>query len=225
MSPDQPSPEDSREPPRRGTPGSNAAPRRVGSLVRTALLFYGLLLGVAWLIALWAGVSLLYLSPEAARAGLRPLRDPAVGFLTGALVVVLSHQLTERLPAGARLADALGAVLGRLSIPECLLLAAISGVAEEAFFRGLLQPFVGLLAASLIFGLAHFVPRRDLAPWALFAVIAGFVLGALFELTGNLVAPVVAHATINAVNLRLLSQRAVGRATAPRPPLLDDDAP
>jgi membrane protease YdiL (CAAX protease family) len=188
------------------------------------LIFYGLALGVAWLVALWAGVSLLYLSPDAARAGIRPVRDPAVGILAGALVILVSQQLTERIPAGARLADALGVLLGRLTIPECLLLAAVSGAAEEAFFRGLLQPFVGLVAASLIFGAAHFVPRRDLAPWALFAAAAGFVLGGLFELTGNLVAPVVAHATINAVNLRMLSRRSNGKARVSVARADDEDA-
>jgi membrane protease YdiL (CAAX protease family) len=188
------------------------------------VIFYGLLLGVAALVALWAGVSLLYLSPEAARAGIRPVRDPALGILAGVLVILVSAQLTERIPAGAKLADALGALLGRLSIPECLLLAAVSGVAEEAFFRGLLQPFLGLMAASLVFGAAHFVPRRDLAPWALFAAAAGFVLGALFELTGNLVAPVVAHATINAVDLRLLSRRGTGEARIPAARVGNEDA-
>jgi membrane protease YdiL (CAAX protease family) len=78
-------------------------------------------------------------------------------------------------------------------------------VAEEAFFRGALQPHVGLVAASLIFGLAHFAPRRDLLPWTAFSLGAGLLLGGLFEMTGNLLAPVAAHALINAVNLRFLS--------------------
>jgi hypothetical protein len=70
---------------------------------------------------------------------------------------------------------------------------------------------VGLVPASLIFGLAHFVPRRELAPWCLFAIAAGLLLGGLYEWTGNLVAPVVAHAGINAVNLRLRAARAAPR--------------
>ncbi len=36
---------------------------------------------------------------------------------------------------------------------------------------------------------------------------AGFLLGWLFEATGNLVAPVTTHVFVNAVNLRLLSLR------------------
>jgi hypothetical protein len=83
----------------------------------------------------------------------------------------------------------------------------VSGFAEEAFFRGALQPQVGLVIASLIFGVVHFVPRREFLPWTAFAIAAGFLFGWLFDTTGNLVAPVVAHASINAVNLWLLSNR------------------
>ena len=46
-----------------------------------------------------------------------------------------------------------------------------------------------------------------LQTWSVFAVAAGFLLGILFDATGNLVAPVTAHATINGVNLYLLSKR------------------
>jgi membrane protease YdiL (CAAX protease family) len=63
------------------------------------------------------------------------------------------------------------------------------------------------VAASLIFGLVHFIPRRELLPWTGFSVAAGFLLGALFEATGNLAAPVVAHALVNGVNLTLLVRR------------------
>jgi membrane protease YdiL (CAAX protease family) len=194
-------PEASREP----SPG-----RRRISLVRAAVVFYLLLLGAALLWAGLLGDSLLYLSPQAEVRGVRPLRDVGLGIVAGVLVILLSHQLTRRTRSGANLARSLGRLLGRLSLAECALLAAVSGVAEEAFFRGVLQPRIGLLAAALIFGLAHFVPRRELAPWALFAVAAGLLLGVLFESTGNLVAPVVAHASINAVNLRLLSNRYAG---------------
>jgi membrane protease YdiL (CAAX protease family) len=168
-------------------------------------------LGVALLWAGLSGDSLLYLSPEAEVRGVRPLRDVGLGIVAGVVVILLSDQLTRRTRSGEVLARALGQLLGRLTLAECVLLAAVSGVAEEAFFRGVLQPRIGLLAAALIFGLAHFVPRRELAPWALFALAAGLLLGILFESTGNLVAPVVAHASINAVNLRLLSERVAAR--------------
>ena len=98
-------------------------------------------------------------------------------------------------------------LLGKPSARECVALGLASGVAEEAFFRGALQPALGWLLASLIFGLVHFAPRRELLPWTGFALGAGMLLGGLFEWTGNLVAPIVAHVVINAVNLRRLVVR------------------
>ena len=193
-----------REPGRRPDPGPS---RQRISLVRSAIYFYAALLGAALLWSGLAGDSLLYLSLADADRGIRPLGDTGVGLVAAAVVILLSDQLTRRTRAGSDLARSLAQLLGRLSPAECVLLAAASGVAEEAFFRGALQPHVGLVAASLLFGLAHFVPRRELVPWSLFAVGAGLLLGVLFESTGNLVAPVVAHASINAVNLWLLSSR------------------
>ena len=173
--------------------------------MRLALVFYGLLLCAA---VLWTGLAerpLAFVDDAAARVGVLWPRDLAAGGLAAAVVILISQQITERTRFGARSARALGSVLGRLEWWHCLVLAAVSGVAEEAFFRGAVQPRFGLVAASLLFGLAHFAPRRDLLPWTLFSIAAGFLLGALFEATGNLVAPVVAHVGINAVNLRFLS--------------------
>jgi membrane protease YdiL (CAAX protease family) len=133
--------------------------------------------------------------------------DVGIGAVAGMGVIRLSRELTLRTRWGEALADALAGAIGRLSVGKCIVLALASGVSEEAFFRGALQPLVGLLAASVIFGLAHFAPRRDLWPWTLFAAATGLLMGLLFEWTGNLIAPTVAHVVINAVNLRLLALR------------------
>jgi membrane protease YdiL (CAAX protease family) len=98
----------------------------------------------------------------------------------------------------------LATALGPLGLKRALVLAVASGIAEEMFFRGALQPRVGLGIASVLFAAAHFLPRRILLPWTAFALIAGFILGGLFEWTGNLVAPVTAHIVVNAINLPLL---------------------
>lgn len=176
-------------------------------LVRTALVFYGLL-GVAALA--WTqleGRPLTFASRQAQQQGVHWLRDPALGLALGGALVLASRALTAASAAGRALADSLAALLGRPSPAACLVLAGVSGVAEEAFFRGALQPRIGLVAASLLFGLAHFVPRRALLPWPVFGVAAGLCFGALFDATGNLVAPAVAHACVNALNLRWLASR------------------
>ncbi len=123
------------------------------------------------------------------------------------LLIGLSDWTTRVTRWGDALARALAEALGPLSLPDALLLAAASGFAEELFFRGALQPRVGWLLASLLFGCVHFVPRREFLPWTVFAVGAGFLFGGLFLWTGNLVAPIVAHAVVNGVNLPLLVRR------------------
>ena len=224
--------EGSQDAPRRGPegPGSNGrsrepltghpegkapAPPSPAAVVRMALIFYGVLalVGFAWR-ALLAGEPILYASAGAEASGLHPLRDLGAGLLGAGIIVAISWEFTRWTRAGDTLARVLASVLGPLSLPQCLTLALVSGVAEEVFFRGALQPRVGLVAASLLFGLAHFAPRRDLLPWTGFSILAGLLLGTLFEATGNLLAPITAHTAINAVNLSLL----VRHYGAPRTP-------
>jgi len=193
VSPEEPQPE---------SPAARLEPR---ALVRAALRFYGVLLVAAWLWrSAWLGEPLLYASPEAARAGLALGRDAVVGLLAAGVVIGLSHQLTEHTRGGRALARGLAALLGPLEMRHVVVLALVSGVAEEAFFRGALQPRVGLFWASVIFGVVHFIPRPEFRLWTLFSLLAGFLLGFLFEATGNLVAPVVTHVVVNGVNLALL---------------------
>jgi membrane protease YdiL (CAAX protease family) len=183
-------------------PGGEAVP-----VVKLALCFYGGLFAVALAWSTWSGRSVFYASPTAAEAGVAPLLDIAAGLAVAAATIWLSRLITERTKWGDAMGRALAELVGKRSLRECIFLAVVSGVAEEAFFRGVLQPMLGWLLASLIFGLVHFVPRREMLPWTGFALAAGLVLGALFEATGNLVAPIVAHVGINAVNLRRLVVR------------------
>lgn len=206
LGPDGPGSNGQSREPAAGLPeGKAPAPPSPAAVVRMALVFYGLLAmaGFAWR-ALLAGEPILYASATAEASGLHPLRDLGAGLLGAGIIVAISWEFTRRTRAGDSLARVLASVLGPLSLPQCLTLALVSGVAEEVFFRGALQPRVGLVAASLLFGLAHFAPRRDLLPWTGFSILAGLLLGTLFEATGNLLAPVTAHTVINAVNLSLL---------------------
>jgi membrane protease YdiL (CAAX protease family) len=134
------------------------------------------------------------------------LQQALLGLLAGGGLVAASRLWTLHTRMGRRLAEYLAEILGPLSGASVVALALASGLGEEAFFRGALQPRVGLVIASLLFGLAHLVPRRELLPWAGFAVLAGVVLGALFEYTGNLLAPTVAHVVVNGLNLRWLTR-------------------
>ena len=108
------------------------------------------------------------------------------------------------------LEELLGELLGGITAPQAIALAALSGFAEELFFRGAVQGAVGWLAASLLFALLHSGPGRELRLWTLFALCAGLLFGALMLWRGNLLAPVLAHFVVNAVNLyRLRGARRV----------------
>ena len=188
--------------------GPNAADLGESTFVRFGLLFYGAMMAAAlvWRVGLY-GEPILYASAEAEAAGIRPIRDVGLGVVVGLLVVGVSHVATVRTGWGERLARRLAESLGPVSTPNAILVAMASGLGEELFFRGALQPRVGLVLASLLFGLVHFVPRREMLPWPGFAVVTGLVLGAMFEWTGNIVAPVVAHIVVNGVNLPYLVRR------------------
>lgn len=175
-----------------------------GSLVRLALRFYGVLLALALVWRVVADGDLPLHPAGGPRVGLATAL--ALGAVAAALVVSISELVTSRSRMGRRLATELAGVLGPLSVRQVAILALASGIAEEAFFRGALQPRVGLGWASLLFGLAHLAPRRDLLPWTAFALLAGFLLGALFEWTGQLAAPVATHVLVNGVNLYRLQR-------------------
>ena len=72
---------------------------------------------------------------------------------------------------------------------------------RHAFFVATGLSMIGYALKWICYDPAH--PMLVILP----APLLAFGLGALFEATGNLVAPIVAHALINLVNLRLLSRR------------------
>jgi membrane protease YdiL (CAAX protease family) len=174
-------------------------------MVRFGLVFYAGMGALAWLLREgWYGQPMLYATPEAAAAGVSLGRDLGLGLLCGGALIGVSHLATRHTRWGEALARSLAEALGEVPLGGALLLALASGTAEEMLFRGALQPQLGWLLASLLFGLVHFAPRRELLPWTGFAILAGLLFGGLFELTGNLVAPVAAHILVNAVNIPIL---------------------
>ncbi len=131
----------------------------------------------------------------------------SLGLLAYRLLPVLRSISGELAP---RLVD--GAGSGSL-----VLVSIFSGVGEEAFFRGAVQQEFGLVIASLLFGLAHVGPDRRYLIWTAWAVLAGFVFGAVYDLSGGLLAPVIAHAGHNAATLLLWkrSRRPPGKVGTP----------
>ncbi len=168
-----------------------------------SLAFYTAVGGVALAARFWTDRHLPWGAPGVSPWPL-PLRA-AAGVAFGLALVGASQLWSARSPAGRRLALELAALVRGITPPLAIVLAAVSSLAEEALFRGALQPALGWLVASGLFGLAHFLPSPGLRVWSVAAGLAGLGLGALFAWSGDLVAPALAHFVLNAVNLRRLA--------------------
>jgi uncharacterized protein len=89
-------------------------------------------------------------------------------------------------------------IFGSWSIPQLALISALAGICEEALFRGVLQgwlasvawPWVAIIVGGVAFGFAHPISRSYIVA----ATITGLYLGVLFWATGDLLAPILAHA-------------------------------
>ena len=155
--------------------------------------------------------------------GMTP-REQTFALVGAAVVIVLvvvlpvfvasSRLVTWRFAWAAALERAFVRLLGPLSPAAVCTLTVASALAEEAFFRAAMQPSLGLVATSLIFGLLHFGPGRTFLPWTAMAIGMGFAFGGLAAWSGSLVAPVACHATINGLNLWAIALKArPGRAS------------
>lgn len=151
------------------------------------------LLGGAWL--LWRPLTL------AADADLLTVLLTAAilagGLLGGAWL------LEKRLPSFRTASKLLERALSRLpiSLPLALILAALTSVSEELFFRGALlslfgaSPF-GVWGQALVFGLMHPAPLRGWS-YTLYTFVAGLAFGYATLLTGSLWAAMIAHFAVN----------------------------
>ena len=127
-------------------------------------------------------------------------------------MLLLTWWIARLIPLARELEATLRERLGPLTVGEAYGLALLSGVAEEVFFRGALQPAWGFLPATVIFAVLHSGRGRAMALWTSSALAAGAVLGALMLWRGTLFAPILCHALVNAVQLRRLL------VNAPPPP-------
>lgn len=108
----------------------------------------------------------------------------------------------------------LAPLFGRLRWFDIVMLSVLAGVSEEIFFRGVLQHEIGLLAASVAFGLLHTVS----VPYVIWATVVGLYLGYLVDVGHNLWPAIVAHMVIDfggLCYLRLIVAPRCGRPTRP----------
>ncbi|MFZ4735118.1 MAG: CPBP family intramembrane glutamic endopeptidase [Bradymonadia bacterium] len=131
--------------------------------------------------------------------------DVALGVSVGLALVAASQAAALRIDSFSRMSEGLAEVVRAFLKPnEVFLQAFMSATVEELLFRGFLQPRLGLVAASVLFGLAHLTRDRRLWIWPALSFLLGLGFGALYDARGSLVAPIVAHFIINYFNLHHL---------------------
>ncbi len=113
-----------------------------------------------------------------------------------------------------RLEDEFRFFLAPLDLSGIFILAVASGIAEETFFRAIMQPVFGLWVTSTVFGLLHFPLNRRLIPWTMSAIAMGFVFGLVYQSTESLLAVALGHGLINFFELR----HVINGAGGPNPP-------
>lgn len=190
------------------------------STTRIALAFECALglaaLGIGWLVGQSPLVGVSFAGDEISRQQVM-----AVGWglvATGPLLVVL--YLCERFPVGPlrglnEITDSVVTrMFGGATTGQLLAVAIAAGWGEELLFRGLVQgglaqwmsdwpgQAAAVLIASVLFGLCHWLNRT----YAILAMLAGAYFGFVLLLTGNILAPITAHAAYDFLALVYLLQ-------------------
>ncbi len=164
---------------------------------------------IAWMLYLPMMASALFMP---AQGGFRVPSPALLGqglgaaLVLGALVVGFSRWASRHTAWGRALRAEFQGFLAGLDTRQVVVLALLSGLGEEILFRGVLQPWLGWVWASLLFGLLHAPIRRTLWPWSLFALAMGFLLAGLTEWSGTLWPAIVLHFMINLLNLHDLAR-------------------
>ncbi|MGH9174693.1 MAG: lysostaphin resistance A-like protein [Vicinamibacterales bacterium] len=178
------------------------SPRRVFAL---ALGTQGLLIVAAWLISRAMNIT----TPWG-----DPMRDTAIGLAAAVALAAGNYALLVHAPGnwlvnGVRAVydDVLVPLFASLSRLSIVVLGAAAGIGEEWLFRGVVQPAIGLLGASVAFGLAHVGGLRML-PFGIWAAAMGLVMGTLAIATNGLVAPIVAHGVYDMLALAYIRRGA-----------------
>jgi membrane protease YdiL (CAAX protease family) len=140
------------------------------------------------------------------------LSSLGLGICLGAGTIAMTRTVVRRTTWARALHLALRPAVHGVAGEMLLGLAIASALAEELLFRGLLVPWLGIIVPSVAFGVLHQVPGRARWTWMAWATVMGLLFAVVFRATGNLAGPIVAHAAINAANLRYL------RDNDPSPP-------
>lgn len=182
-------------------------------------IFYLFLAALAWgLAAIFGDLDLLVWHN---RHSTSVYFDAGLGVGVGLVTVAVSQILDRTTTWAENLGREFGKVLGEIDMSAAFIFATASAIGEELLFRGFLQQilsvsvfggpygdWIALVVSTLVFGLLHMGPDiKKFWPWTAMALLLGGVFGWMYLYTGNILAPMVAHFTVNFFNLQAIGRR------------------
>jgi len=199
----------------RGTGDDPGAARVIGGLAALDVVFLAAM--VVWLARQHPGAPRALGIRVTGRAvaaglGLGAALYAVVAFGLGEAVIwVLERFSDATVEVPAQLPDEIG---GRVAVLAVVVVVVLAPVTEELYFRGILfrsvrdrrGPWLGILVSSLLFGLVHYTPTDGpgVIVLPLVMVFTGAALALMYERSANLVVPVAAHMTFNAIGVTLI---------------------
>lgn len=102
-------------------------------------------------------------------------------------------------------------IFANCKLIDLAFISFLAGFGEELFFRGWLQNLLtdklgiwaGILLASLIFGLAHYISKE----YVIYASLTGIYLGLIYHVSGNLYVVMAIHALYDFIALVYLVEK------------------
>jgi hypothetical protein len=158
--------------------------------MKLALLTEGGAFVIAVSVAGWLDIALFPLTKE-------PLGDLLIGIaaaLPPFLLFLFSiSKAAEKVPLLGSLRKKMlieiRTIFSSCTFIDLLIISLLAGIGEEFLFRGIIQAKLGIVAASIIFGLFHAVSPA----YVIAATIMGFYIGAAYQMSGGLLVPVQIH--------------------------------
>ncbi len=189
-----------------------AQPLARARLLLVAFVAEGVVFGCALLLAAWLQIDIDPAPSDVAR-------ELSIGLLaTAPLVVLFIAMMSDygdriKVLGGLRriMLQDVRRVFLHARFVDLLAIAVSAGVAEEMLFRGVLQTELGLLPASILFGLVHFVTPA----YAVVATLMGLYIGWLYSVFESLFAVILLHALYDLYALAYIRYQTVRTYSKP----------